>query len=142
MPARDTSVDDETLVYRLISVRSCSAVNGQWEFQSGAFSNATPLDEDEPRDDMSVVLGDELEALGRVPARLPVESPLGGGPQLWGVAKLRVGFLRHQEQQEILRTPTDDEPAHGDVRGAKNGKRRKKLKKHAEWVVQPAKRPE
>ncbi len=141
MPALDAPVDDETLVYRLISVYSCNAVKGRWEFQSGAFSNATPHDEDEPRDDMSVVLGDALEALDRVPARLPVESPLGGDPQLWGVAKLRAGFLR-QEQQEILRTPTDDEPAHGDVRGAKNGRRRKALKKHAEWVVQPAKRPD
>ncbi len=141
MPALDAPVDDETLVYRLISVYACNAVNGRWEFQSGAFSNATPLNEDEPRDDMSVVLGDALAALDRAPARLPVESPLGGDPQLWGVAKLRVGFLRHQEQK-ILRTPTDDEPAHGDVRGAKNGRRRKALKKHAEWVVQPAKRPE
>jgi hypothetical protein len=142
LPALDGPVDDETLVYRLIPVGSCRAVDGRWEFQSHAFSNATPVDEDEPRDDMSVVLGDALAALDRVPASLPAESPLGGNPQLWGVAKLQVGFLRHQEQQEILRTPTEDEPAHGDVRGAKNGRRRKALKKHAEWVVQPAKRPE
>jgi hypothetical protein len=142
LPALDAPVDDETLVYRLIPVGSCKAVDGQWEFQSGAFNNATPLHDGEPQDDMSVVLGDELEALGRVPATLPVESPPGGDPQLWGVAKLQVGFLRHQEQQEILRTPKDDEQAHGDVRGAKNPARRKRLKKHAEWVVQPAKRPD
>jgi hypothetical protein len=54
---------------------------------------------------------------------------------------LQVGFLRNDEKQEVLRTPNDDEPAHGDVRGAKNPKRRRRLKEHAEWVIRPALQP-
>lgn len=126
----------------MIPVGSCAAVDGQWEFQSAAFDNATPLHEQEHPHDMSVVLSDALEGLGRVPENLPIETPCAGDPELWGVARLEVGFLRHEEEQEILRTPEEDEPAHGDVRGVKNTKRRRRLKKHAEWVIQPAKRPE
>lgn len=135
-------MDDETLVYRLVPVASCDAVDGEWEFQSGAFDNATPLTDDESPDDMSVVLGDALEADDRVPERLPFETTCAGDPELWGVAVLQVGFLRKDEEQEVLRTPKQDELAHGDVRGTKNTKRRRRLKKHARWVVQPAKRPD
>jgi hypothetical protein len=137
LPALDAPVDDETLVYRLIPVSSCDVIDGRWEFQSGAFDNSTPLVEGERDDEMSVILGDTLEAVERTPDALPVETPCSGSPELWGVAKLRAGFLREDLKQSLHRTPKDDEPAHGDVRGAKNPKRRKKLKRHAEWVVEP-----
>lgn len=125
------------MVYRLIPVSACDAVDGRWEFQSGAFDNATPIADGERDDDMSVVLGDTLEALARVPEALPEETACAGTPELWGVAELNVGFLRDEVKQSIHRTPNDHEPAHGDVRGAKNPKRRKKLKRHAKWVVEP-----
>jgi hypothetical protein len=141
LPAPEAPVADDTDVYRLIPVGSCDVVDGQWEFQSGAFDNSTPLVEDEPDDEMSVVLQDTLSALKRIPERLPVETPCSGNPELWGVAKLNVGFLRNDEMQEIVRSPKDDEPAHGDVRGTKNTKRRRRLKKHAEWVIRPSKTP-
>jgi hypothetical protein len=131
-------VPDDGRVYRLVPVGACSVVEGQWEFQSGAFDNASPLTDGESPLDMSVVLGDVLASLDRSPKRLPVETPCAGKPELWGVAVLRVGYLRHEESQEILRTPNDDEPAHGDVRGVKNSPRRRRLKKHAEWVIRPA----
>jgi hypothetical protein len=135
-------VPDDGCVYRLIPVGSCSVINGQWEFQSGAFDNASPLDDAESPLDMSVALGDTLKSRGRSPEHLPVETPCAGEPELWGVAVLQVGYLCNEEEQEILRTPQEDEPAHGDVRGVKNTKRRRRLKKHAEWVIRPALQPQ
>ena len=119
---------------------SCGVVDGEWEFQSSAFDNATPEGEDESPDDMSVVLDDTLAALGRQPDALPVDTPWAD--ESWGVACLEVGFLRHEEDQELRRTPEPDERAHGDVRGTKNPKRRKRLKAHAEWVARPAAPPD
>ena len=142
LPALDAPVDDGTLVYRLIPVSLCDAVDGRWEFQSWAFDNSTPLEDGERDDEMSVVLGDTLAVLDRLPANLPVETPCKGDPELYGVAKLSVGFLRNEVDQSIHRTPNHEELAHGDVRGGKNPKRRKKLKKHARWVVEPQMPPQ
>jgi hypothetical protein len=135
-------VGDDVLVYRLIRATACKPVGGEWVFQSGAFDNATPLTEAECSEDMSVVLGDTLADLRRIPEALPVETPCAGDPDEWGVAVLKARFLRTEEEQELRRTPIEDEPTHGDVRGKKNTKRRRRLKQHAEWVVQPAKPPE
>jgi hypothetical protein len=124
-------------------VSNCKAVDGEWEFQSGAFDNASPMHEKECPHDMSVVLSDSLEALSRVPHRLPANSLVcAADPDAWGVAALDVGFLRHVESLDILRTPNDDEPAHGDVRGKKAPKCRRRMKKNATWVVQPSVQPE
>jgi hypothetical protein len=133
------AVGDDVLVYRLIPVWSCKAVDGRWEFQSNAFDNASPQQEGEPADDMSVVLDDTLAALQRVPGKLPEETSWAGDE--WGVAVLHVRFLRHEEEQEILRTPNEGEPAHDDVRGKKGQKRRRRLKAHADWVIHPAASP-
>jgi hypothetical protein len=127
------------LVYRLIPTYWCEAVDGQWEFKSGAFDNATPGEEGESPDDMSVIVGDTLAALGRIPDAIPAETPWAGDD--YGVARLEVGWLREEAKQETLRSPEEEEPAHGDVRGKKNGKRRKKLKAHARWVVRPTTPP-
>jgi hypothetical protein len=110
-------------------------VDGAWEFQSGAFDNATPESDEEPKDDMSIVLGDTLLDLGRAPEALPTDTPWAD--ERWGVACLEARFLRHEEDQELLRTPIEDEPAHGDVRGKKNQNRRRRIKAHATWVVRP-----
>lgn len=132
-------MDDEVFVYRLIPVSWCQAVDGEWEFQSGAFDNATPEHEDDSPDDMSVVVGDTLAALHRAPEALPAETPWADDE--WGVAALQAAFLRHSEEQKLRRTPNDDERAHGDVRGKKGHKRRRRLKRHATWVVRPAAPP-
>lgn len=134
-------MDDDESVYRLVKVSECKVVDGRWEFQSGAFSNSTPQHDDERDDEMSVVLADTLSALDRSAENLPVETPCPGEPEIWGVAKLNAGFLRKDEKQEVLRSAKDDEPAHGDVRGPKNPKRRKRLKKHASWVIEPQQAP-
>ena len=137
--APEDAVGDEVVVYRLIPTWQCAVVNGAWEFQSAAFDNASPTFEGDSTKDMSVVLGDRLEALDRVPEALPAETGWAG-PH-WGVAALEVAFLRHQEEQEVLRTPEPEEPAHGDVRGTKNTKRRRRIKQHANWIVRPATPP-
>lgn len=116
-------------------------MDGQWEFQSGAFDNASALEPDESPDDMSVILQDSLAALGRAPEDLPAENPWQADPAVWGIAVLEVGFLKNEELQGVLRTPKDEELAHGDVRGAKGSKRRRRIKKHAQWLVRPAASP-
>lgn len=120
-------------------VWACDGGSGEWEFQSSAFDNATPEDSSESPDDMSIVLGDTLSALNRMPDDLPVDTAWAG--EDWGVAVMVARHLRHEEKQEMRRTPCDDEPAHGDVRGKKNSNRRKRLKQHAQWVVRPAAPP-
>lgn len=137
-PASD--VPDNVLVYRLVPISACQIIAGNWEFTSSAFDNATPEHPDESPDDMSVVLGDTLAAYVRDPADLPNFNPWAGDE--WGVAVLEAEFLRGDEGQELRRTPSDEEPAHGDVRGSKGSGRRKRLKKHAEWIVRPATPPD
>jgi hypothetical protein len=136
----DPPVDDEAVVYRLVPTYWCRAVDGQWEFPSGAIDNASPEDADDCPDDMSIVLSDTLESLGREPENLPTNTPWAGDE--YGVAVLNVSYLRNDEGQLMLRTPEDDEPAHGDVCGKKPSGRRKRLRNHARWVVRPAAAPE
>ena len=132
----DGEIGDDVLVYRFVSIRFCSFVNGEWEFQSGAFDNARPENEDESKDDMSVVLGDRLAELEREPENLTTDTPWTD--EDWGVAVLEAGYLKKERQrQEILRTPTEEEPAHGDVRGKKNSACRRRIKANAAWLVRP-----
>lgn len=140
LPPRDSHVEDGVLLYRLVPTRWCEVIEGEWVFQSGAFDNATPLAPGDSPDDMSVCLGDTLEALHRDPRDLPRDTPWTDDEE-WGVAVLETAFVRDEIKQEVLRTPQEEEPAHGDVRGKKNSKRRKKLKEHARWLVPPAMPP-
>lgn len=117
----------------------CDVIDDQWEFQSGAFDNSSPEGDDESPDDMSVVIGDTLAVIGRVPQALPDETNWAGDE--WGVAVLQASYVVEHEDQEIRRTPSELEPAHGDVRGKKGQKRRRRLKAHAQWVVRPGIRP-
>lgn len=133
LPADDAPVGQDVPLYRLVPTDSCDAIEGKWVFQSAAFDNATPLTSDEHPDDMSVVLGDTLTALERVPQGLPQTRP---DSERWGVAVLLAEHV-YEQQQAVLRTPSDEEPAHGDVRGRKGQKLRRRLKKKARWVVPP-----
>ncbi len=122
-----------------LPTHQCDVIDGQWEFQSSAFDNASPEAEDDCPDDMSIVLGDTLASLNRSPEALPAETPWAD--EQWGVAVLEVGYLRHDEQQTPLRTPEPSELAHGDICGKKAPGRRKRLKKHAEWLSDPPRIP-
>ena len=136
----DPPIGDDVLVYRLVPTTQCNFIDGQWVFQSAAFDNASPESDEDCPDDMSVVLGDRLAELGRSPKDLPTDSLWAG--EKWGVAALPVQYLRDEEQQKPLRTPEEDEQAHGDICGKKAPKRRKRLKKHASWIVEPAADPD
>lgn len=130
-------VHDEVWLYRLIPVTLCEAVDGEWQFRSGAFGNST-----EPgfETEMSIVLDDTLSEHARRPEDLP-EFSFPDEADQWGVAKLKTDCARAISEQEVVRSPNADEPAHGDVLGVKNTKRRKRFKKCATWVIEPATPP-
>lgn len=132
-PATDDPIAPDTEIYRLIPTEQCDPVDGQWVFRSAAFDNSSIAGFE---NEMSVVLGDTLAAHERRAEDLP-EHAYPDDPR-WGVAVLVARCVEDVPEQSIHRTPTEAEPAHGDVRGAKNPKRRKRLKKCAEWVVPPA----
>lgn len=133
----DEWVGDDVWLYRLVPTYFCERGEDGWEIGSAAFSNST-----EPgfEEEMSVVLGDTLIWLDRLPEDLPTFTfPADAEHEQWGVAKLLTETVRTSiRDQEIVRSPTDDEPAHGDVCGPKNPKRRKRFKKNASWVIEPA----
>lgn len=81
---------------------------------------------------MSVVIEDTLQALGCEPASV-LEGFEG-----YGLAALTAGFVR-TEEQDVRRSPKDDEQAHGDVIGTKSNARRKRFAAFAaeDWIVQP-----
>ena len=81
---------------------------------------------------MSVHLQDALGALGREPA-----SVLEAFPQHC-LAALTAGLVR-QYEQEVIRSPTEEDPSHGEVVGEKRRQRRyRRLKEGAVWVVAPS----
>jgi len=133
----DEPVTGDTPIYRLVPVEQCEVVEGAWIFRSGAFDNSSmPGFENE----MSVILGDTLAALGRDPGELPRRA-YPEQPGRWGLAVLRASCVTSVPEQTIRRSPTPEECAHGDVVGAKNTKRRKRLKRCATWVFPPATAP-
>ena len=79
---------------------------------------------------MSVLLGDRMELEGRAP-----HDALTKYPDHFLVA-ITAGDARSQEQ-EVLRTPVEEEPAHGDVVGKKTRGRRRALCAAAEWLRGP-----
>jgi hypothetical protein len=131
---RADPVGDEVWLYRLIPVELCEPVEDGWEFRSGAFANST---EDGFENEMSIVVGDTLAHLQRSPEDLPQFSYPDEAAH-WGVAKVKTEAVRTINEQEVVRSPEPNEPAHGDVLGNKNSKRRKKFKKLASWVIEPA----
>lgn len=138
--ASDDPVDDDVWLYRLVKVVNCKPVQGRWEFQSTAFANSSREGHEK---EMSVVLGDTLTSLERAPEDLP-DFRYPAKAEEWGVAKLLAGSARavQSEEQEVVRSGLDSEPAHGDVVGWKKKQRtRRALKKSASWVVEPSLSP-
>jgi hypothetical protein len=127
----DAPVVDDVDVHRLLNPAldiDWDHDEGRWVVKSSAFQNPT---KPEPTNRMSVVLGDTLEAMDR-----PPEDARRAKPE-WYVAALTAGFVR-TEDQEVERSPTDEEPAHGDVVGDKKSRaRRRRFADAARWVVEP-----
>jgi hypothetical protein len=123
----DPSVSDATLLYRLLNPDydvDWDHDERRWIVKSRAFQNSTGTDR------MSVVLGDQMEV-----AQRPPEDACRTKPD-WYVVSLTAREVR-DEEQEIERDSLHDEPAHGNVVGAKPKRRRRQFVHLAEWVVMP-----
>ena len=77
---------------------------------------------------MSIVLGDELEAVGRAPATV-LEGHEG-----FALAAITAGIAR-DNRQAVVRDPLPQEPAHGLVVGQKTKRARSNMAKAAKWVI-------
>jgi hypothetical protein len=78
---------------------------------------------------MSIGLGDVLEDEQR-----DIESLVSDKPT-HSLVSLTAGYVEGEEEQEVRRTPLDEEPAHGDVCGEKTHGRRKRFAFAAELAL-------
>lgn len=79
---------------------------------------------------MSVVLGDDVRAVGRDPGSVLI------GHAGFALAALTAGQVRN-DGQRVVRDPLPDEPAHALVVGVKPQGARRRWAKSAHWVVAP-----
>jgi hypothetical protein len=121
-PTDDPSIADETKLHRGVASQHVVPDQNQDRLRpsSAAFNH----------EEMSVVLDDRLAASGRTP-----REALDGLPQEF-LASLRCGFVR-QHAQIVVRSPTETEPAHGDVIGRKTKPIKRAFARTAEWEVPP-----
>ena len=127
LPQNDPSIDADLDLFRRVPPEHYRVVDGEFVLKEGAFKNF-PRPE---RKRMSVALGDRLKELERQPDSV---RPLGRDD--YGVVALKARAVR-AECQRVIRSPTEEEPAHGDVCGDKPPSRRKRLVPLARWVVYP-----
>jgi len=80
--------------------------------------------------EMSVLIEDALREDGRVPL-----DALANFPDDFLIA-ITVLVARSQSQT-VVRSPTEVEPAHGDVIGKKTRGRRREMARRARWVKEP-----
>ncbi len=125
----DLTIDNETLLLRRIPTNPVCIVRddnlGCWRPSSASFENHP---DGSP---MSVVLSDTLDELDR-----PYTSALGDHGEDFSLASFKAGLAR-ECNQGVMRKPTEEEPAHGEVFGNKSKSVRKKLAKNASWIVPP-----
>jgi hypothetical protein len=127
-PEDDSTVDDETDLFRRVSPQHWKReADGSFRLRDEVFKNF-PMPQLKR---MSVVLGDTLAESGRDP-----ESVLDQAGNDFGLIAVKAKDVR-ELSQAVIRTPRDDEPAHGDACGEKPGATRKALAKLARWVIYP-----
>jgi hypothetical protein len=122
-PDDDPTIADATLLYRRVHPTyivhdddgDCERVS------SGAFKERSK--------EMSVHLGDVLEASGREPAEIVEDLP----HFLISLTAERVRAYC----QVVVRSPTPSDDSHGDVIGSKSKTTRKGFAEAARWVVAP-----
>jgi hypothetical protein len=122
-PVDDATIANETQLYRRITARQIVLDDnaGCRRVSSAAFGT----------EDLSVAIGDRLEADGRQP-----ESVLDNHPGEYLVT-FTAGVARSVAQL-VYRDEEPDEPAHGIVFGKKRSSVRRTLHDASEWVVPPA----
>lgn len=116
MPEDDQSIQDATRLYRRLHPTQVI-----WDRNEGRIRPSSGAFKDES---LSVNLGDELERLNELP-----DYALKAHPQ-HSLCSITAGFARG-EDQVLARTPTDDDPSHGEVIGAKRGSRSTRFAKAA-----------
>ena len=127
-PEPNRPIDGQTRLYRRINRPHYSPqADGSFRLRDTAFKNSPGGGKD-----MSVALEDTLADSGG-----EVMDVLAGYGAEWGLAAITTQTAWDHEQ-DVQRTPKDDDPAHGDVIGEKPTGRRKKLALAAEWVVLPS----
>lgn len=122
-PDDDSSVADVTPLYRRVHPnyvvldenRNCKRVS------SGAFKERVK--------EMSVHIGDVLDAAGRDPSELVEDIP-------HCLISITAGFVRHHSQV-VVRSPTPEDESHGDVVGNKPKRTLRAFAEAAVWVVAP-----
>ena len=127
-PARsdDPTVPDESFVYRRIRPGEHKYDNREQRVMpnSGNFC-------DHPqKGPVSVDLGCEMEARGKP------EAVVLKGHEGYHLVKIPVRVVR-ELGLGVVRTPDDDNPCHGEIRGRKTKSIMKKLARKATWVVPP-----
>jgi len=121
----DAPVEDETGLYHRIPQSPDQIVpdqnRGCMRLSSAAFIG---------KEEMSVVIEDTLRAMGREPGDILKNFP---GQYL---VRLAAGFVRRYDQT-VQRSPTIEEPAHGDVIGRKPKSVARKFAEAACWEIEP-----
>lgn len=121
-PTDDSSVAGDTKLHRGVASLHVVPDDNQDRLRpsSAAFNHY----------EMSIVLDDTLAASGRSPA-----DALAGLPHDF-LASLRAGLVR-EHGQIVVRSETEEEPAHGDVIGRKAKAVQRAFARAAEWEVPP-----
>jgi hypothetical protein len=116
----DSSIDDATDLFRRIHPEQVVWDDNESRLRptSAAFRDA----------EMSVHLSDVLAERGLLSITVLDDRPQHQ------LAAITAGFSR-SEEQAVARTPTDEDPAHGDVIGPKSRTRRNRFAKGCRWEV-------
>lgn len=124
----DTTIGDECHLFRRVPM--IESINIVWDGNQNRWRPSSASFKDH-RDGspMSIVLGDELEKMGRHYNEILI------GHDGFALAYITAGCARGN-QQRVARDPIPSEPAHGVVIGTKNSASRK-MAKAAVWVVPP-----
>lgn len=120
----DLSVADDVQLWRRVPPWHFEPTDAPTRPSSAAFDN------DPDGEPMSVVLGDEVLAVGRSPVSVLRHHPG------FALTALTAGQVR-DDGNGVVRDPLPDEPAHALVVGVKSRGARRRWAKSARWVVEP-----
>jgi hypothetical protein len=122
----DPTIPDESFVYRRI-------FPGEHEFDSAVGRvrpNSNNFADHPENGPVSVDLGCEMEERGEE------GTAALRGHEGYLLVKISVRAIR-ELGLGVARTPDDDNPCHGEIRGRKTQSTRRKLARQARWVVPP-----
>jgi hypothetical protein len=117
----DAPVPEETKLYRRVHPTQL-----HWDDNDGCLRPTSSAFKGE---EMSIGLGDVLEDEQRDIESLASDKPTHS------LVSLTAGYVEGEEDQQVRRTPLQEEPAHGDVCGEKTQGRRKRFAFAAELAL-------